>query len=96
MRVFTTACLIATVLVFACWGALLHPPPASAPIAVRKQFAQEFLALTAAQLITIVGAGVGAALIVRQARKEYRDVAMANMQALIEAAKHQNRPEENE
>lgn len=96
MKIFTTACLIATVLLFACWGGLLHPPSPHSPLAVRKQFAQEFLALTAAQLITIVGAGVGSALIVRQARKEYRENAMSNMQVMLEVAKQKGQQEENE
>lgn len=50
------------------------------------QYSERALVFTVALLGTLIGAGVGSIVLVRQANKEYRRLAMENMQSLIEGA----------
>jgi hypothetical protein len=50
---------------------------------VRKAFAEKLLWLNGLEVLFLVGSGVGAALIVRQARRQYRDEIVRNMNALL-------------
>ena len=50
------------------------------------RYSERALVFTVALLGTLVGGGVGSIVLVRQANKEYRRLAMENMQSLIEGA----------
>ncbi|HWD38320.1 MAG TPA: hypothetical protein VG944_05690 [Fimbriimonas sp.] len=85
LKVFTTTCMIAGLLLFFSWPSMLanHPGPGSSK-AVRRTYADRLLLLTGLQVLTLVGAGVGAALVFRNARSEYRAEALSNMKFLLE------------
>ena len=51
----------------------------------RKAFARRLAIYLGGVVISVAGAGAGAVLLVRQARTEYRESALRNMQELIEA-----------
>jgi hypothetical protein len=92
VKVFTSACLIASLALFLAFAALLagHPAP-SAPKPVKQQWAERFLVYGVCEVVTLVAAGAGSVVIVKRARREYRELAMANMRDLVEAARKESR-----
>lgn len=86
LKLFTTVCLIIGVALFLPYGVMLKSPPRpDTPKAVRRLYAEKLFLYNGLQLLALVGAGVGAALIVRRARAEYREETLRNMRALLEA-----------
>ncbi len=84
MRVFTTICLLMGVILLLPYASMLaHPPAKSSPRPVRRAFAQRLLWLNGLQVLCLVGAGVGSALIVRKAKQQYREEAVRNMNFLL-------------
>lgn len=63
---------------------LRNRPHRSAPLPVRRAYLSQLAWHTGGLVVVLVGAGVGAVLIVRQARAEYRAEAMRNLRTLIE------------
>lgn len=88
LKLFTTLCLVAGMLMFLPYALLLKSPPGpDTPKAVRRGYAEELFLFNGVQLLCLVGAGVGAVLIVRKARAEYQEEAVRNMRSLIEASR---------
>lgn len=84
-RRITTALMIVAFLLTVTWPLeLRNKPKASDPLPVRKAFASRLLYHTGAIVVCLIGAGVGASIYVRQARREYRDAAMKNLRTLVE------------
>ena len=54
------------------------------PRAVSRAWGTRVLIHTSGILVCLVGAGVGAVLISRQAKREYREAAMRNLRSLVE------------
>lgn len=61
-------------------------PHRSAKRVEALRYAERSLGFTIALIISIVGSGAGAIKLVRDANREYRRLAMENMQALIDGA----------
>jgi hypothetical protein len=88
LRVITTASIVCTILVFFLSAQLLlHHPDRSAPRAEKKQFADRLAIFLAAEVIGLIGSGLGSVLIVRQAKREYRESSMQLMRTLVERGK---------
>ena len=68
------------------WIGLMLPqrPLATEPLAVRRAFAVRLLSATGGVLLCLVGAGVGASLVSRQAKREYREASLRNLRTLVE------------
>jgi hypothetical protein len=86
LKAFTTVCLIAGFGLLVCWPMLVGTPPtARSPraeiLAYRDRTTAYMLALTG----SFVGSGIGALLVVRQVRAEYRRAATANMRDMVDA-----------
>ena len=87
LKIFTSTMLVLTVLLTLNRPALVGPLPKH-PVkrADALHYSERALVFTVALLGTLVGGGVGSIVLVRQANKEYRRLAMENMQSLIEGA----------
>jgi len=87
IKVLTTACMIAAVVIFVLAGALIiEHPSVKAPRSEKTLFAERLMWFSGAELLTLIGAGTGSLLIVRQARREYRDQALKNIRDLVEGS----------
>lgn len=59
-------------------------PTAQSPLAQRRAFASRLTLHTGGIVLCLVGAGVGAMLISRQAKRQYREASIRNLRTLIE------------
>lgn len=85
VRRVTTLLMVASVLLTATLFFEARQPPArTAPTSVRRAFAVRLRFETMTLLLSLVGAGVGAALISREAKRSYREASMRNLQGLVE------------
>ena len=85
VRRLTTGMMALAFLLTLAWPLeLLNRPVRSDPLPVRKGYARRLFVHTGAIVGLLVGAGYGAILVSRRAKKEYREAARRNLQALIE------------
>lgn len=85
LKWLTSGFIVAGVLVTLSMPVVLGKPPRKgSPVRESRAYAVRGLAATGILLVTVIGAGVGAFLLVRRARDEYREESMANMRALLE------------
>jgi NADH:ubiquinone oxidoreductase subunit 2 (subunit N) len=87
VKLFTTACLIASVLLcFVCMMLLGHIHEVSGKGA-KLLLVDELAATTVLMIFSVIGSAVGAIVIVRRARQLYREEATRNMLQLVEEAR---------
>lgn len=81
-----TATLMVLAIAATVWTAWMLPrqPGASAPRRVRRAYAVTMLSVSGGIVLCLLGAGVGAMVVSRQAKREYRDQAMRNLRSLVE------------
>ena len=85
LKLFTTAMLLITLLLLIERPAIVGPVPhRPAKRLEALAYSERALAFTGVLIVSITSAGVGSILLVRRANEEYRQLSMANMQALIE------------
>lgn len=63
---------------------LRNRPTRHSPLVDRKAFASRLTLHTGGIVVALIGAGVGAALISRQAKREYREASLKNLKRLVE------------
>lgn len=63
---------------------LRHRPNRQTPLPERQAYASRLALHTGAIVLALIGAGVGAILISRQAKREYREASMRNLRTLVE------------
>lgn len=88
MKLFTSACLIGSVILcFVYMWLLAHLQHLHGGKAARLAAVEELAATTFLMILFIVGASVGAILIVKRAKALYREEATRNMKELVELTK---------
>lgn len=86
VRPVTTALIAAAFLLTITWPFELRDRPnRRSPLAVRQAYASRLALHTGGIVLTLIGAGVGAALISRQAKREYREASLRNLKTLVES-----------
>ena len=87
LKIFVTTMIVATVVLWICrpiiLGPIPHRPATKRAVLVYSERALGFVGLL---IVTVTGAGVGSIVLVRRAKRDYQELAMANMQSLIEGA----------
>lgn len=97
LKVITTACLLMSLLLAILWPRMLNSrPPKGAPRTDIRRFAKQFLIYNTVVIVSLGGASIGAILIMRQAREEYRKLAKDNMKLMVEGTLHDHRRLERE
>lgn len=87
IKTITTACIIAAFLLMLAFPRfLMGRPHRNDPLERRQVFARQLLAYGCVFTLTVLGAGVGSVVIIRQAREEYREALGQNIQQLVETA----------
>lgn len=85
VRRVTAALIVVAFLLTLTWPfELRHRPTRHSPLAVRQAFATRLTLHTVGIVVFLVGAGVGAALVSRAAKREYREASLRNLKALVE------------
>lgn len=84
LKGITGALIAAGVLIIASWPFVIGTPPKNRPRAEIKAYFVRSLAATSVLIVVVSGAGIGAFLLMRRVREEYREQSMANMKALLE------------
>lgn len=85
VRTVTTALMALSLLLALTWPLELRDRPTRrAPVEVRRAFAARLALHTGAIVVLLVASGVGAALVSRQAKEEYRRAALKNLRTLVE------------
>ena len=85
VRKVTAALMIASFFLALTWPfELRNPPTRHSPLADRKAFASRLTLHTGGIVVALIGAGIGAALISRQAKEEYRQASLQNLRRLVE------------
>jgi hypothetical protein len=85
LKLFTTICLVVGMLLFLPYaGMLAHPPTTGTSKVERRAYVEKLFLLNGLQLVCLIGAGVGATLVVKKARRDFREEAVQNMKRLVE------------
>ncbi len=70
------------------WPVLVGiPPKRQSSLQVKRGFVIRTVTAMSLLVVSVAGAGVGSVILLRRAREEYRQQAMANMRDLIEGAR---------
>lgn len=97
LKVITSACMIAAIIMAALWPAMLNSrPPASSSRSVRIGFARRFLAYNGTVIILLGGSGIGSLLIMKKTREEFREQSNLNMKLLVEQTLEDHRRKEGD
>lgn len=83
LKIATTAFLLLGFMLLFAGPSVLHRGPHQS----RRAFAYRVTLYLGGLVVAMAGAGTGALLLVRQAREEYRQSALRNMQELMEASR---------
>ena len=87
LKALTTLMLVLTLALMLCRPLIVGPAPhRPAKRAAALAYSERALGFTVLLIVFVVGAGYGSIKLARQAKEEYRRLAMENMQALIEGA----------
>ena len=85
LKLFTTAMLIAGFTLLVAWPWAVGPKPLlGAPHSAYRQYGKRSTIYMSGLLITFAGSGLGAYLLLRRVREEYRDSMQENLESLIE------------
>jgi len=85
VRIVTGVFIVATFLLALSWPLELKGRPSrSSSLRTRQAFASRLALHTGGIVLCLVGAGVGAALISREAKREYREASLRNLKKLVE------------
>lgn len=85
VRPVTAFLMVAAFLLTITWPFELRGRPTRrSPLTERRAFASRLTLHTGGIIVCLVGAGVGAMLVSRQAKREYREAAMRNLRVLVE------------
>lgn len=99
LKVFTSACLVFVVILMLGWPFIVGAAPErDAPWSARRAFSIRALVVVGGAALGLVGASIGALLILRQARREYSEQARENLKGLLEGTRQDHRakaPEED-
>ncbi len=83
-----TAALMVVSIALTVWVAWMaqprYQPSPGSPRRVRRAYAATMLSATGGIVLCLVAAGVGATIVSRQAKREYREQAMRNLRSLVE------------
>lgn len=95
VKLLTGGLVLLCILLLVLWPIMMsyRPTPTSA-IEVKKAFAVQFVAYVSFVILTLVGAGIGAIVIMRRTVAEVREAQMDNMKELIEATLASNQKKE--
>ena len=85
VRRVTTALMVVSFLLTITWPfELRNRPTRHSPLAEKRAYVTRFTWHTGGIVIALVGAGIGAALVSRQAKQEYREESLRNLKRLVE------------
>ena len=85
VRHLTTLLMVVSFLLMVWIAAIqVQRPRASDPRPVRRAYAVRLVSAAGGVVLCLVGAGVGAALVSREAKREYRAEALRNLKSLVE------------
>lgn len=88
IKILTTFCILIAVLLMVGWPAWVGSMPGKeSKKSVKLAFVQRGLAVASGLTFVVIGAGVGAFVLMRRAREEYRQASIENMKDLIEGAR---------
>ena len=86
LKIGTTALMIFSVAMLFGYVWIVGPQPApTAPRVEKIEFLRRWATFIGLEVVALIGSIVGAYLIGRKARKEYREQSRRNMEALLEA-----------
>lgn len=86
LKVVTTICMVFSVALLFGYVWIVGPkPPTSAPRAEKVEFLRRWATFIGLEGAALIASIVGAYLIARRARQEYREQSQRNMEALLEA-----------
>ena len=77
------------------WPLVVHRPPKSAPVQAQIDFLTKGAIVVGISVVTFAFAGIGAILIVRQARIEYQEARTEMLRQLIEGTQEDIRNKNN-
>lgn len=84
----TSLCIVASVSIMVGWPLMIgQKPTRTSPKNVKLVYFQKGLYIASGLTLAVLGSGVGAFLLMRRAREEYREASMENMRGLIEGAR---------
>ncbi len=87
LKAITAAFLVSVVVLLVASAPILGPvPQQGAPRAVKRNYGVRTLCYLGALLFTLSGSGIGAYLVLRRAKEEYRQASLDNLKTLLEGA----------
>lgn len=84
LKILTGSLIAAGVLVIVTWPFAVGVPQKGASRSELRAYVTRGLVATSALIVIVTGAGIGAFLLIRRAREEYREQSMSNMRSLLE------------
>ena len=89
--------MIAAIIMAALWPRMVNTrPAASASRNTKIGWARQFIAYNASVILLLGGSGIGALLIMRRTREEFREQSKLNMKLLVEQTLQDHRRKERE
>ena len=86
LKLITTILMIFSIVMLFVYVWIVGPqPPSSAPRAEKVEFLRRWAVFIGLEAAALIGSIIGAYLIGRKARQEYREQSKRNMEALLEA-----------
>jgi hypothetical protein len=95
LKVWTTVSLATGLILLMMWPWLLGPYPPKQSTRELRSYSVRFVAFVALDLLAFAGAGIGAALLTRRAREEYRELSRENFEALIESTRQDHQAKQD-
>jgi len=87
LKVWTTFALIGGLLLLMVWPWLLGPYPKAGSQRELRSYSVRFVSFVALDLLAFAGAAIGATLLAKRAREEYRERSRQNFESLIEGTR---------
>jgi hypothetical protein len=86
LKIVTTALIIFSIVMLFAYLWIVGPqPPSTAPRAEKIEFLRRWAVFIGLEAVALIGSIIGAYLIARRARQEFREQAQRNMEALLES-----------
>jgi hypothetical protein len=97
MKLFTSLSLIVGFLLLVSWPWIVGKrPPAGSPRSAYAAYSRRAAGYVGGLVVCMVASGVGATLVIRRAREEYRQQAMANLKGLVEGSLQDHQKKEGD
>lgn len=90
IKIATSLCVALGILILLGWFVVGRPPQKGSARAVYRAYVRKGLVAATGLTVVVAGAGVGAFVLMRRARDEYRAEAMENLKKLLESSRQEN------